>query len=67
MLSEVSQTVRHKHHKVSLICGNVQKDTMNLLAEQKQDSQTFKNLWLPKETGCGGRDGLGVWDGNVLG
>ena len=21
---------------------------------------------LPKETGCGGRIGLGVWDGNVV-
>ena len=24
--------------------------------------QTLKNLWLPKYTGGGGRDGLGVWD-----
>ena len=27
---------------------------MNLFAEQKTDSQTLKNFWLPKETG--------VWD-----
>ena len=27
---------------------------------------TLKILWLPKETDCGGRDELGVWDGNVL-
>ena len=34
-------------------------------AEQKL-TEILKNLWLPKETGwVGGRDGLGVWDGNV--
>ena len=37
---------------------------MNFFAEHKL-TQTFKNLWLPKETGCGGRDRLGVWNGNV--
>ena len=34
---------------------------MNLFAEQKQ-TYRLKNLWLPKETGGGGRDELGVWD-----
>ena len=41
---------------------------MNFFAEQKL-THRLKNLWLPKETGCGGgggRDGLGVWDGNVV-
>ena len=35
MLSEVSQSVRHKHHMLSLICGIGKKDTMNFFAEQK--------------------------------
>ena len=29
-------------------------------------SQTSKNLWLPKETGCIGGNGRWVWDGNVV-
>ena len=41
---------------------------MNLFAEQKTDSQTLKNLCLPKGRGGGkeGRGGPGVWDGNVV-
>ena len=39
------------------------KDTINFFAEQKETHR--QNLWLPKETGCAGRDVLGVWDGNV--
>ena len=35
---------------------------MNLFVEQEQTHR----LWLPKETGCVGGSGLGVWDGNVL-
>ena len=38
----------------------------NELCRTETDSQTWKNLWLPKETGCAGKDGLGVWDGNVV-
>ena len=30
------------------------------------DSQSLKILWLSQETGCGRREGLEVWDGNVL-
>ena len=30
------------------------------------DSQTLKNLWLPKETGWMERVGLGVLNGNIL-
>ena len=26
----------------------------------------MKSLWLPKETGCRGRDELRIWDGNVV-
>ena len=36
------------------------------MGRTETDSQTLKNLWLPKETGCGRMDRLGVWDGNVL-
>ena len=36
---------------------------MNLSEEQKQThSLKKKNLWLPKGTGRGARDGLGFWD-----
>ena len=37
ILSEVSQTMRHKHHMLSLVYGifKKKKDTINLFAEQK--------------------------------
>ena len=35
VLSKVSQTVRHKHHMLSLICGVLKKGTMDFFAEQK--------------------------------
>ena len=38
---------------------------MNFFAEQKLPYR-LKSLWLPKETVLGRRDGLWVWDGNVL-
>ena len=56
--SEVSQTVRRKYHRLTFIGGILKKkkkDKMNLFA----DSQTLKNLWLPKETGWGRAGGLG--------
>ena len=34
---------------------------INIFEEQKQ-TQTLKNLWLPKGTGGRGKDGLGAWD-----
>ena len=34
MLSEVSQTVRHQHHMLLLICETYKKDTMNVSAKQ---------------------------------
>ena len=34
MLSEVSQTVTHQGHMLSLTCGVEKKDTMNFFAEQ---------------------------------
>ena len=36
-----------------------------LICRTEPDSQTFKNLWLPKGTGRG-VGGLGLRDGNVL-
>jgi len=33
MLSEVSQTVRHQHQRLSLTCRILKKDTMNFFAE----------------------------------
>ena len=38
------------------------KDTNELICRIEADSQTLKNiwLWLPKGTGVGGRDGLGL-------
>ena len=35
---------------------------MNLSAELETDSQTWKNLRLPKGTGRGGEGGAGAWD-----
>ena len=49
---------------VSLYVWNLKK--MNLIFRKETDSQTLKNLWLPKGTGWWGRDGLGLWDGNVI-
>ena len=37
MLSEISQTVRQKHHMLSLLCGILKKDIMNFFAERKQN------------------------------
>ena len=45
---------------------NLKKGYNEFLSRTKTDSQTLKNLWLPKKTGCGGRDEPGVWDGNVV-
>ena len=64
ILGEVSHTVKDKHHMISLICGTLKKkkDTIELICRTETDSQTLKNVWLPKRTGWGGRDGLGDWD-----
>ena len=37
-----------------------------LLCRRDANTHTLKTLWLTKETGCGERDGLGVWDGNTV-
>ena len=52
MLSEVSQTMRPQHQMLSLTCG-IQKKGLNELSRTDTDSQTWKNLWFPNETGWG--------------
>ena len=47
-------------------CNLLKKDTNELLCRTETESQTLKNLWLPKGTGGSGRGQLGVWDGKVL-
>ena len=44
---------------------NLKKRIQWIFCRTDTDSQTWKNIKLPKETGCGRRDGQGVWDGNV--
>ena len=51
---------------LSLICGILQKGH-NELCRTDNDSQTLKNLMVSKgDTLRGGRNGLGVWDGNAI-
>ena len=51
MLSEVNQTVKHKQHMLSLKRGNLKlKGYNDLFCRTETDSQTLKNLWLPKKT-----------------
>ena len=59
ILSEIRQTEKNKHHKTSHI-QNL-KNTNELIGSAETDSQTLKtNSWLPKGTGCGGMEGLGL-------
>ena len=53
-LREISQTEKHKYHKLSLICGiSKKKDTNKLIYKAETDSLTQKtNFCLPK-----GKDG----------
>ena len=60
MLSEVSETVRHQHHMLSLTCGIWKKGHHELLCRTD-----LEKLWFPNETGLGGY-GLAVWDGNAI-
>ena len=43
---------------------NLKKGYNELICRTERDSQTLRNLWLPKETGWGNE--LGVRDENVL-
>ena len=58
MLSEVNQTVRHQHHMLLLICGNLKKGYNELFCRPDTDSQTLKNLRVSKGDRLGGM-GLG--------
>ena len=44
ILSEVSQTVKDKHHMMSLICGISKKDTNKLICRTETNSQTENKL-----------------------
>ena len=51
-----------KYHNITYI-QNLKMDTNELICRTETDSQTLKtNFWLPKGTGIGGKDRLGVWD-----
>ena len=41
---------------------SLKNDTNELILRTEKDSQILKNLWFPKGTGWGGRDGLRVWE-----
>ena len=56
----------HKHHMLTLICGILKKGCNELICRTESDSQILKYLQLPKDTGCRGRGGLGVWVENVV-
>ena len=59
ILSEVRQW---KINIMSLICGIFKKiDANELICRTKTDSQTLKNLWLPKGTSGGGEG----WPGGL--
>ena len=52
MLSEVSQTVRPMSHALTYM-WNLKKGNNELLRRTENDSQSLKNLWVPKQTGWG--------------
>ena len=45
---------------------NLKKGHNELLCRTGSDSQTLKNLRIPKEIVWGVRDMLGLWDGNPI-
>ena len=50
ILSEVSQTVKDKHHMISLIWGIFKKKKKDISKLIRRTEQTLKNLQLPKGT-----------------
>ena len=65
MLSEVSQTMRHQHQKLSLTRGIGEKDPMNFFAEQIPTCRLRKTYGFQRSEVVGWGM-LGVWDGNVV-
>ena len=64
MLSEVSQTARHKHHMLSLICESLKSIQWT---EQEPTHRLWKAYGFKKQRRqVGGGDGLGIWDINVV-
>ena len=47
LLSEVSQTKKHKYYMKSLICRALKMIQMNLFTKQKDTQNQRMNLWLP--------------------
>ena len=67
ILSEVSQTVKEKHHMMSLICGILKEvykltylQSINRLIDNGKLMVTNGDRW-----GWGGRDGMRIWDWHV--
>ena len=45
--------MKDKHPMILVICGIYKKDTNELICRTETDSQTWKNLQLPKGIGVG--------------
>ena len=64
-VTPTSQTETQMSYAITYM-WNLKKGYNELICRTEADSQSLKSLCLPKETGWGTRDGLGVWDGNVI-
>ena len=52
ILSEVSQTEKHKYLKIPFMCGSYKRNDANeLIYKTETDSRQKINLWLPKSKG----------------
>ena len=45
ILSEISHTVKDKHHMISLLYGILKKDRNELICRTETDSQTLKKMY----------------------
>ena len=61
ILSEFSQSMKEKYQMISFIYGVYKKDTNELICRTETDSQTWKNLQLPKGIGVGMQE----WTGDL--
>ena len=57
--------MRHKYHVITYT-WNLKIGYNELLCRTDTDSQTLTNIWFPKETDCGGGNGLEVLAGNAV-